>query len=143
EDWPLAVERWQAVVAGEPENLSALAQLGQAQYRAGDAEAAQATLTRALAQGAREATVHHTLGRLAVAREEYVPAIASFRLAIEAEPKVAAYHLDLALALEAAGRLAEARVAVAEAARLAPNDAAIETARQRLGAAAPAADEER
>lgn len=55
-DWAAAMRAYQKAVALDPENGHLLRRLGEAQYRAGDVDAAQSTLQLAQSRGQEEAT---------------------------------------------------------------------------------------
>ncbi len=94
------------------ESPAALAALARAQIRVQDPASALAAADKALAAGATSAVAHEAKGEALLASNRKDEAIASFRKALELDPKLNRARLGLSHALSAAGKHADA---VAEA----------------------------
>ncbi len=101
----LAAAQAAAEAQATPESLSVLAR---AQVRSNDAPAAQKTAEKAVAAGASSALAHEAKGVVQANMGLLPDAIASFRKAVELDPKLTRARAELALALAASGKGAEA-----------------------------------
>jgi tetratricopeptide (TPR) repeat protein len=88
-----------------PESLSALAR---AQVRSNDVPAAQKTVEKALAAGASNALAHEAQGVVQASMGLVADSIASFRKAVELDPKLTRARAELASALATSGKGTEA-----------------------------------
>ena len=95
----------------------------QALHESGQFEDAAALYGRILGRDPRRSDVFHRIGVDAVDKGDWGAGAALIRKAIEANPAVASYHVDLAHALEHQGRLEETVEAYRRALEIDPGDA--------------------
>jgi tetratricopeptide (TPR) repeat protein len=105
----LAAAQAAAEAQPTPESMAALAR---AQVRSNDAPTAMKTAEKAIAAGASNALAHESKGVVLASMGLFPDAIASFRKAVELDPKLTRARAELASALAASGKGTEA---VAEA----------------------------
>ncbi len=92
----------------QPDDVTTLVRLAEAQLSAGRPEAADAALNHALRLAPQHARVLGTLGRAALARRDYASAIRQLEAALRVEPQATALHYQLSLAYRGAGEAARA-----------------------------------
>jgi tetratricopeptide (TPR) repeat protein len=109
----LAAAQSAAEAQPTPESLAALAR---AQVRSNDAPAAMKTAEKALAAGASNALAHEAKGVVQANMGLFSDAIASFRKALELDPKLTRARAEMAMALAASGKGTEAAAEAKKAA---------------------------
>ena len=107
----------------EPRDADALYLLGEAYYRCGELELAEARLRRAIQANGKVALFHGTLGNVLQDRGALDEAIRAYRRAIRLKPDFAEAHNDLGTAYFAQGNSARAAQAYLKAAQLRPDHA--------------------
>ena len=136
--WALAEPILEQSYRSQPGNENVLLGLGLVawQYRR-DLSQAQAFFLRALAvhteNDAFQAALHNNLGGVFAEEGDYASAIEQFRAAIGISPENPEYHTNLANALGAANRYAEARMEAETALRIDPNYAPARAVLEALG----------
>jgi len=93
-----AIEAFQAAVAADAHDASAVVGLAAASLDAGDAERARGLLERAIAAGDTSAETFANLGVACLARDEYERAVVALGRALEARPALTPALADLATA---------------------------------------------
>jgi superkiller protein 3 len=110
-------------VAAE-KNAQSLGTLASAQARAGDAKAAHAAADAAITAGATSSTAHAGKGDALTASGQTTEAIASYRKAVELDPKNTSAQVGLAYSLVAANKATEAKAVALKATELDKNSGA-------------------
>lgn len=100
---------------GAERNAHSLGTLASAQARVGDAKAAHAAADAAIAAGATNSTAHTGKGDALTASAQPAEAAASYRKAMEFDPKNTAAQVGLAYALVAANKSTEAKAVALKA----------------------------
>jgi superkiller protein 3 len=99
--------------------------IGDCQVRKGNWVQAENTLRRAVEKAPDDARAHKCLGDSFVARGHNVEAVSHYRMAIQLDDEYAGAYLGLGTALEAAGDLDQAELALQSALLHAPHDPAV------------------
>jgi tetratricopeptide (TPR) repeat protein len=102
-------------LAIDPENATALYQLGRSQYNLGRIDEAAETLALCIGFDQAAAEAHNLLGLVRLQGDENAEALVSFEAAAALKPDVAYIQNNLGLALEQSGRLDEAAIALRRA----------------------------
>jgi tetratricopeptide (TPR) repeat protein len=104
-----AAERiYRDLLASDAEHFGALLHLGMVELQAGDAQAAESTLGRALAQSPGSGDVHSTLAAALHVQQRFEDAVSEYEQALLLDPDRAETHYGLATSLAALGRAEEA-----------------------------------
>ena len=109
-DWKGSAAELEAMLALEPGRVQAYGDVASLYLRAGDLDAAAASLSTGLEQGFRSAEHQYILGARYAEKKAYEPAIEALLLALEIDPGLARAERSLASALDQVGRDAEALV---------------------------------
>src|SRR5438045_4826453 len=107
----------------EPRDADALYLLGEAHYRCGELELAEAKLRQAIQANGKVPRFHSTLGNVLQDRGALDEAIRAYRRAIRLKPDFAEPHNDLGTAYFAQGNAPRAAQAYLKAAELRPDNA--------------------
>ncbi|HEY1612867.1 MAG TPA: tetratricopeptide repeat protein [Rhizomicrobium sp.] len=119
-DTTRAEELLALILAGDPDNPSALQLMGIARRMQGRFPEAEELFRRSLAVDPNQAQVHHNLGNLLRQLERYADSIAAQREALRLKPNYAEAHLNLALALSGLKDHAGAEKSCRDALRVQP-----------------------
>jgi tetratricopeptide (TPR) repeat protein len=98
-----AAEAFAAALRVHADDVAALIWLGNAYLELGDPDRAEPIFERALARQPRLAPALHGLGRVALARREFVRAVESLTQALHVDPHASVIHRSLALAYQGTG----------------------------------------
>jgi tetratricopeptide (TPR) repeat protein len=95
EQYRQAIDSFEAVLEQEPENTSALINLGAAYYSALDADSAISSYQRALELDPDDAAIHSNLAAVYVNLQQLDSALAEYQRALELDPELAEAHFGL------------------------------------------------
>ena len=129
----LAIQFIEKAIAGDSQQASYHANVGEAYRQTGDSDRAEAHFVRALEIDPNLAGAHSNLGAVRMARGATDDAIAAFDSAIRLDPTLVAARTNLGNALAQQGRLDEAKRGYEQALEIDPANA---TSHHRLGAIA-------
>lgn len=117
---PQAAEQFELALQIRPDDADTLVNLGMLQGGLGQTERAKELLEKGLQQRPGDPKALLTLGMIALQEKQYNTAISRFQTLIETQPEDAAVRYQLAVALLAQGRKAEARAQLEEVLRQVP-----------------------
>jgi predicted CXXCH cytochrome family protein len=107
-DWPKARERYEEILAGQPEHLEALVGAAEAAGQTDGSGAALPYLNRAMEISPERPDLRVKVGRIYHERKQYQEALSQFSRAVEIDPGYTVALRQLANVLEAMGRAEEA-----------------------------------
>jgi Flp pilus assembly protein TadD len=90
-----AIEEYQAVLQEEPNNVSALTNMGVAYYNTGQLDQAIAQYQKALESAPNDADIHSNLAAAYVQKNQLDQALAEYQKAVELKPDLAEAHFGL------------------------------------------------
>jgi len=117
-----AIEHYQRVLELEPDNLSALINLGAAHRQTGALENAETSLRRAVEINPNHGGTHYNLGNTLKDMGRLEDAANSFRRAVQLDPELAAAHNNLGDALSSLGQTDRAVECYQQALQVSPDN---------------------
>ena len=119
--YKIAEKQYQTVLAGEPNNVDALSNLGVVYFRSGQIRSAESTLKKALTIAPDDDFVLTTLGIVHYRQSKFDEALKELRKAIEINPNSATAHNYLGITASQRGRQQEAEKEMLQAIAKDPN----------------------
>lgn len=106
-----AITEFEAVLAEDPEHISALTNLGVAYYNIGELDKAIAEYQKALELAPNDSDIHSNLAAAYVQKQDFEQALAEYQRAVELNPELSQAYFGLGVINLALGKNDEARTA--------------------------------